>query len=56
MGCFVTFLDQVNNYVIFHKFCYNYNIAGRLAMIFLNEFNFNQSFDEVSSGENLYDE
>ena len=55
-GCFVTFLDQVNKYVVFHKFCYNYNIVGRLAMIFLNEFNFKWPFGEVSSSENMYDE
>ena len=42
--------------VVFHKFHYNYNIVGRLAMIFLNKFNFKQPFDEVSSGENMYDE
>ena len=46
-GCFVTFLDQVK-YVVFHKLCYNYNVVGRPAMIFLS--------DEVSSGENMYDE
>ena len=34
----------------------NYNIVGRLAMIFPNEFNFKQPFDKVSSGENMYDE
>ena len=56
MGCLVTFLDQVNKYVVFHKFCYNYNIVGRLAMIFLNEFNFKWPFGEVSSSENMYDE
>ena len=34
------YVDQVNKYVVFHKFPYNYNIVGRLAMIFLNEFKF----------------
>ena len=42
--------------MIFHKFRYNYNIVDKLGMIFLNEFNFKQSFDEVSFGENMYDE
>ena len=36
---FCAILDQVNKYVVFRKFCYNYNIVGRIAMIFLNEFN-----------------
>ena len=54
-GCFVTFLDEVNKYVVLHKFCYNYNIVGSLAMIFLKNSTLNNLL-MVSSGENMYDE
>ena len=33
-------LNEYCMYVVFDEFCYNYNTVGRLAMIFLNEFNF----------------